>query len=159
MPQPIFDADKIARYRAFWQRAETDRPLIGTTISTFPSVRAIRGTGILRPADLDLEEHLREQDEEWEQWRDCSGDAVWSALPLWAFPWHLAMAGCPIQRDGDNLWALAALDEWGQLENVRFSRTNPWYRRLAEFTQALVEHSAGRYPVGLGPLLLGPADR
>ncbi|MHB1415194.1 MAG: hypothetical protein ACYC1C_08075, partial [Chloroflexota bacterium] len=93
MPRVIPDQEKAGRFRAFWQRSETDRPLIGTTISTFPSVRAIRGDGTLRPADLDIAESLKELDEEWEEWRELMGDAMWVANPLWAFPWHTAMAG------------------------------------------------------------------
>ena len=149
---------KISRYRAFWQRAETDRALVGTTISTFPSVRAIRGEGILQPESIDIAEHLREQDEEWEQWREASGDAIWTALPLWAFPWHLAIAGSPVRLDGGNLWGLPALDDWTQLERVHFDPTNPWYLKYRQILLALVEHAAGRYPVGLGPLLYAPPD-
>ena len=151
-------SEKLARFDAFWRMAETDRPLIGATIGTFPSVRAVRGHGILTPDDLDLEENLRELDEEWEQWRDVSGDALWTAFPLWAFPWHSAIAGCPIQRDGDNLWALPGLEGWGQLDRVTFDRANRWFQLLKRFTLALKEHAAGRYPVGVGPLMLGPVD-
>jgi len=95
MPDVISDREKVAEFRAFWRREETDRPLIGTTIATIPSVRAVRGHGILSPEDLDIEENVRELEEEREQWRDVSGDATWCANPLWAFPWHLAIAGCP----------------------------------------------------------------
>ena len=158
MPKVTSDREKVARYRAFWRRAETDRPLIGATISTFPSVRAVRGDGILTPDDLEIAENLRELDEEWERWHEVTGDAIWVANPLWAFPWHLAMAGCPIKRDGDVLWALPALDDWSQLDDVRFDEANPWFRRLMEFTEALVEHGRGRYPVGVGQLMLGPVD-
>lgn len=158
MPRITPTGEKIDRLRAFWKRAETDRPLIGATISTFPSVRAVRREGILGPEDLDLEENLKELDEEWEEWRDVAGDAVWVANPLWAFPWHLAIAGCPILHAGGNLWGQPALDSWDQLASVRFDAANPWFRRLLEFTVRLVEHSGGRYPVGAGQLMLGPVD-
>ncbi|MHB1134393.1 MAG: hypothetical protein ACYC4L_18640 [Chloroflexota bacterium] len=157
MNEMIPDA-KIARHRAFWAREETDRPLIGTTISTFPSVRAVRGQGIVQPEDIDFAEHLREHDEEWEQWREASGDAVWCAMPIWAFPWHLALAGSPIRHDEDNLWGLPALADWSQLPSIRFDAANPWFRKYRELTAALVEHARGRYPVGLGPLILNPID-
>jgi hypothetical protein len=152
------DAEKIARHRAFWQRGETDRPLIGATISTFPSVRAVRGYGVLSPDDLDIGENVRELEEEWEQWRSAMGDAIWSAMPLWAFPWHLAIAGCPIQRDEDNLWALPALDDWSQLDTIQLDRANPWFQLLIRLILALKESSAGRFPVTVGQLMLGPVD-
>jgi hypothetical protein len=158
MPRNVPDQDKLARYRAFWQHAETDRPLIGTTISTFPSVRAIKADGILKPDDLDVAENLRELDEEWESWHEVMGDAVWVANPLWAFPFALAMAGCPIQRDEENLWGLPAIDNYDQLDRIRFDRANPWFQKLAEFTAAVAEHGRGRYPVGCGQLMLGPVD-
>jgi hypothetical protein len=159
VPKVVSDQEKIARFRAFWTRSETDRPLIGATIATFPSVRAVRReAGLVEPDDLDIQENMRELDEEWETWREVLGDAMFVANPLWAFPWHLAMAGCPIKRDADNLWALPALDAWEQIESLRFDPSNPWFRRQLEFTQALVRHAAGHYPVGTGQLMLGPVD-
>ncbi len=159
MPRVIADQEKIARFRAFWKRSETDRPLIGATIATFPSVRAVRReAGLVAPDDLDIQENLKELDEEWQAWREVMGDAMFVANPLWAFPWHLAMAGCPIKRDAENLWGLPALDDWGKLDRLRFDPNNPWFRRQLEFTHALVRHAAGRYPVGAGQLMLGPVD-
>ncbi|HWT79469.1 MAG TPA: hypothetical protein VN648_11780, partial [Candidatus Methylomirabilis sp.] len=159
MPKMVSDQEKIARFRAFWKRSETDRPLLGATIATFPSVRSVRReAGIVHPEDLDIRENLRELDEEWEAWREVMGDAMFVANPLWAFPWHLAMAGSPIKRDAENLWGLPALDDWGQLKKLCFDPANLWFRRQLEFTQALVQHAAGRYPVGAGQLMLGPVD-
>jgi hypothetical protein len=159
VPKVVSDQEKIVRFRGFWTRSEMDRPFIGATIATFPSVRAVRReAGLVKPEDLDIQENLKELDEEWEAWREVMGDAMFVANPLWAFPWHLAMAGCPIKRDAENLWALPALEDWGQLDRLRLDPTNPWFRRQLEFTHALVRHAAGRYPVGGGQLMLGPVD-
>lgn len=159
MPTLISDLERVQRFAAFWKREPVDRPLVGTTISTFPSFRAVkRAAGPISPEDLDVEENLRELDEEWEAWRGAMGDALWSAFPIWAFPWHLAMAGCPVYRDEDNIWSMPAVDDWRQMEGVRFDPQNPWFRRLAEFTRAIVANAGGRYPAGVGPFLLGPAD-
>jgi hypothetical protein len=68
------------------------------------------------------------------------------------------MAGCAIKRDADNLWALPALDDWSELGRLRLHPDNPWLRRQVEFGRALVQHAAGRYPVGAGELMLGPVD-
>ena len=157
MPKVIPDSEKIARYRAFWSRKETDRPLIGTTINPLPSIRAVRGEGELKPEDLDIEENLQELEEEWEQWREASGDAVWSANPIWAFHWMTAIAGCPNERRGDTVWIKPALEDWSHLSRVRFSGQNPWFRRLMELIQALVERAAGRYPIA-APSLAFCAD-
>lgn len=150
------EAEKRARYQAFWSRAEVDRPLIGATIGTFPSHRAVRGEGILEPADLDLEENLAELEEEWEQWRDTSGDAVWTANPVWAFPWYQAMAGCVVERQGDSIWHLPGLEDWDSLDALHFDPSNPWFQRKAEFVRALVAQARGRYPVGVGQIGGGP---
>ena len=157
MPRIVPDDEKKARYRAFWDRAETDRPLVGTTINPLPSIRAVRGEGVLSPEDLDIEENLRELDEEWEQWQGASGDVVWSASPLWAFHWLPAIAGCPNERSGETVWIQPGLDDWDRLESIRFDRGNQWYRRLMEFMDALVEHAAGRYPVA-APSMADCAD-
>ncbi|MHB1133664.1 MAG: uroporphyrinogen decarboxylase/cobalamine-independent methonine synthase family protein [Chloroflexota bacterium] len=152
------EQEKFARYRAFWDRAETDRPLLGATLPTFPSLRAIRAEGTLAPASLDLDELLAEVEEEWQAWREATGDSVWCALPLWAFPWRLAIAGSTIQREGNNVWGLPTLADWSQLEQIRFSPDNVWLQLLLKFQRALVQQAAGRYPVGIGPMGLGPAD-
>ncbi|MHB1007289.1 MAG: hypothetical protein ACYC3S_16855 [Chloroflexota bacterium] len=159
MTQPLTDRERVERFRAFWHRDAVDRPLVGTTISTFPSFRAVRREkGFLSPADLDVATNLRELDEEWEQWHGVMGDALWVATPIWAFPWHLCLAGCPVERDADNIWAHPSVDDWSQLERVRFDPANPWFLKLAEFQRAMAAHGAGRYAAGLGPLLLGPCD-
>ncbi len=158
MPRIVPEAEKIARHRAFWERAEIDRPLLGTTIATFPSVSAVTADGILSPDDLDVDANVRELEAEWQAWGPVSGDAVWVANPLWAFPWHLALAGCPIKRDGENLWGLPFLETWDQVDRIQFDAANPWFVKLAEFVRALVKSSGGRYPVGAGQLMLGPVD-
>jgi len=157
MPKVIPDSEKIARYRAFWSRKETDRPLIGTTINPLPSIRAVRAEGELKPEDLDIEENLQELEEEWEQWREASGDVVWAASPIWAFHWMTAMAGCPNERRGDTVWIKPVLEDWSHLSRMRFSRENPWFQRLMELIHALVERAAGRYPIA-APSLAGCAD-
>ncbi len=158
MPRVVPEAEKLERHRAFWARAEADRPLLGTTIATFPSVSAVTADGLLSPDDLDVDTNVRELEAEWEAWRDVSGDAMWVANPLWAFPWHLAIAGCPIQRDEENLWGLPFIESWDDVDRIRFDVANPWFRKLAEFVRALVESSRERYPVGAGQLMLGPVD-
>jgi len=152
------DKERIRRHRAFWSRSPVGRPLIGTTIGTFPSVRAICGNGALTPADLDLERNLSELEEEWYQWRDAMGDAIWSAFPLWAFPWHLAIAGSPIERRDSNLWGLPVPDLHAGSAHPSLSSGNPWFRLLVDFTLALRQRAAGRYPLGIGPLMFSPPD-
>jgi hypothetical protein len=159
VPQAVTDQEKTERFRAFWGRTQTDRPLIGTTIATFPSMRAVRrASGLVQPDDLDIHENVKELDEEWEAWHGVMGDAMFVANPLWAFPWHSAMAGCPIQRDADNLWSLPGLDDWGALERLGFDPHNGWFRRQFLLTETLVRHGANRYPVSVGQLMLGPVD-
>ncbi len=151
--------EKLERHRVFWERTPTDRPMLGATISTFPSLRSVRETeGDLSPDDLYLEANVAELEAEWEEWELASGDALWSAFPHWAFPWHSAMAGCAVSRAADNFWVNPVRGGWDQLPSIRFDPANRWYRRLVEMTQALQDRSAGRFPVGIGPLMGGPAD-
>lgn len=155
----ISEREKLDRHRAFWERTETDRPMIGATISTFPSLRSVRGTGgELSPEDLYLDDVAKELEEEWAQWNDASGDAFWSAFPFWAFPWHSAMAGCSVSRSIDNFWVNPAPGSSQDPRSVRFDPSGRWMRRLVEMTEALKARSAGRFPVGVGPLMVGPAD-
>lgn len=159
MSGAISEREKIDRHRAFWERTKTDRPMIGATISTFPSLRSVRkAAGELSPVDLDLDAVVAELEEDWQQWSEVSGDAFWSAFPLWAFPWHSAMSGCAVSRSVDNFWVNPAARASEGSDSIRYNPSDRWLTRLIEMTEALKLRSGGRFPVGVGPLMVGPAD-
>jgi hypothetical protein len=147
------DSDVQARLemqRAFWQRANHDRAVIGFTGSYFSSdtVRLIgREQGRVRPEDIDVERILDYADAQFEAWRDCSGDLFWTATQLYQFRWLAAASGAPVFAGGDSVWAEPFIKDYAELDQIAFSEENEWVVMLWQLTDALVERSSGRYPV------------
>ena len=152
--------DKIKRNRAFWERAEVPRPLLGITGTYFPveALAAVAPTAAhLSPDDIDIEASLAACDREYESRREVMADLVWAAGALCGFPWVAAILGCKVYRAEDTFWREPVLADWAQLPSLRPSPDNPWLRKLRQVTAALVSHAQGRYPVGPS-LALGPVS-
>ena len=147
------NADVQARLdlqRAFWQRANHDRPVIGFTGTYFSTdtVRLIgREQGRVSPEEIVVERILDHADAQYEAWRDCTGDLFWTATQLYQFRWLAAAVGAPVFAGGDSVWAEPFIEDYVELERIGFSEGNRWVAKLWQLTDALVERASGRYPV------------
>ena len=159
------DPEKIERYRAFWSRAEVDRPLVGFSfVGWYPleyfrvckswRVNEYITPEILKPAEWldDYEELLREGEE-------VEDDMLRGACPIQvAFPCFIpAILGCKIRVLPDNVMGEAQQLTWAEALDKELDRENPWFKKYRDFLQALVERAEGRYPVSHGAEL-GPTD-
>lgn len=159
------DPGKIDRYRAFWDRAKVDRPLIGfTLVGWFPLAyfAPSRGWKIDRrvtPEMIDPEEWLADQERLLEEGNVIDDDMLRGACPSQvALPIFLpAMFGANIRVLPDNVIGEEMKLPMEQALEVRFNADSPWIRKYLEFTDVLVEKAGGRYPVSHGTEL-GPAD-
>ncbi len=146
------------RHRAFWECADIDRPLIGLTYEYYVDtelVAAAMGDGELVPEHIDPRPLFAEYDRVAAA-RELAGDDVIAvAEPLLGIPWLEAICGCRVLvADGKSLWPAPPEKSPQQ---IIFSPDNPWFRKLLEVIQAVVEHANGRYAVGLSHLR-GPSD-
>ncbi|MHB1133855.1 MAG: uroporphyrinogen decarboxylase/cobalamine-independent methonine synthase family protein [Chloroflexota bacterium] len=151
---------KLDRMRAFWERAEVDRPLLGVDVRSMYPTEAMADLPVnqpLRPDDLKPERFLPWYERQHAANAGLPGSLLWSAAPLWNFPWLEAIAGCEVMSSGDTLWAEAPATDDFDLPSRQAPQNNPWLAKLLEFHVELVVQARGRYPVGL-PLLRGPAD-
>lgn len=154
--------ETLDRYRAFWKRQETDRPIIGVCLASyfplemFDSI-SLPEEGYLRPEDLDVGIFLDEYEREWIESREVAGDQFWVATPFWGIPWMEAIVGCPIRISGESIWAEPFVEDLRSLQDIALSGENAWLQKLLEFTKRLVERSKGRYPVST-PIMRGPSD-
>ena len=159
------DPAKIERYRAFWNRERTDRPLVGFSFVGWYPLEYFTACGswqvndhitpeMLRPSDWldDYEQLLREGEE-------VDDDMLRGACPIQvAFPCFLpAILGCRIRVLPDNVLGDEQKLSWEQALARRLDRENPWFKKYTQFAQVLVERSQGRYPVSHG-IELGPTD-
>ncbi|HEY2014434.1 MAG TPA: hypothetical protein VGH38_13080 [Bryobacteraceae bacterium] len=160
----IARAERLDRF-AHWLQRRNERPLLGFTLgSYYPLHRYPNGTqwipeGPVHPDDIHVVDYLEDSDKLFELHEAAGGDFVWSAAPFWGVPWVEASLGCGVLAD-HTVGSMRATPPPGFAQNPvvpEFSETNCWVAKLLEFIPALLEHSAGRYPVGT-TLMRGVAD-
>ncbi|OFX14149.1 MAG: hypothetical protein A2Z18_06640 [Armatimonadetes bacterium RBG_16_58_9] len=158
--------EKLESYKAFLLGSSTERPLIGFWVgSNFPLPRyrgskSLLGQDYLVPEAVKPEAFLDDYDRIIREGESIGDDMIVVAEPFWGIPWMEAIMGCPVRVSADSIWSEPFIDDPGKAAGMIAPEVlsgNKWLRALVEFTEVLVKHSAGRYPVGT-PVLRGPAD-
>lgn len=158
------DRSKVDRYRAFWSVDSVRRPLIGfTCVGWFPfgefaACRDLLPDSNLAPDQVDpaafLEDHLRLLREG----EFMDDDLIRGACPgQVAIPWLPAALGSPLRVLPENILGLERALSWRDALNTRLDPRDRWLRKYLEFADALVNVSAGRFPVSHSAEL-GPTD-
>lgn len=149
--------DRLAK----WLRRENDRPLLGFSLgSYYPLHRYPHGAaklpeGPVRPEDVAVADYLDDTDRLFDLHGRAGGDLVFSASPFLGLPWVEASLGCGVVAD--HTTGSTRSTPPVSIAVPRFSGDNPWVHKMLEFIPALVERSAGRYPVGV-TLMRGISD-
>jgi hypothetical protein len=158
------DPAKIERYRAFWDRADATRPLVGfTTRGWFPldEYRASRAWPVdsqLVPAMVEPEAFLEDEERLLGEGDVLDDDIIRGEMPAAAvIPWLSAMLGSTLRVLPGNVLGEDLSASWAEIDALRLDREGPWHRKYIEFAEALVRHSGGRYPVSHGAFV-GPCD-
>ena len=152
-----------ARCDAFWAREDVDRPLLSCWVGSFtiaghyPHGTASLPNAELEPDDIVFEQFRPDYESLFVSHAAIGADVPWAAFPLMTMPWVEAIIGCPIYHRDGNIWAAPWLDTYEALEKIELKADNPWFVRLLELTDWLVELSAGRFPVSMS-LMRGPLD-
>ena len=151
--------DLVRRHTAFWQCAETDRPLIVALYQAYQDTTLVAqafGEGELRPEQVDATPILDVYDQIADAREQIGDDMVAAGEALLGIPWLEAICGCRVLiPDGKSLWPKAPGGPWP--EDILFSVDNPWFQQLVRVILQVVAHAAGRYPVSMSHLR-GPAD-
>jgi hypothetical protein len=158
------DPAKIERYRAFWERADATRPLVGFTMrGWFPldEYRASRAWPVdsrLVPAMVDPEAFLEDEERLLGEGEVLDDDIIRGEMPAAAvIPWLSAMLGSTLRVLPGNVLGEDRSASWAEMDALALDREGPWHRKYIEFAEALVRHSGGRYPVSHGAFV-GPCD-
>jgi hypothetical protein len=157
------DPAKIARYRAFWDRAPAARPLIGFSFKTwfpldeFSASAAWQAHEVLTTDMVDPEAFLDDQERLLREGETLDDDILRGASPSQAVPWLDGMLDCRLRILPSSILGEARHLSWEQAAGVRFDPANPWFQKYIAFVRALVRRSAGRFPVSHGTLI-GPTD-
>lgn len=166
MPKVPFGNDpaKIARYRAFWNRDEVARPLVGFSfigwfpLGEFAACAAWGAADYLTPEMVDPEAFLPDHLRMLREGEQVDDDLIRGACPAQvAVPWMHGIVGSRLRILPQNVLGEERRLSWGEVLAVRLDPDNPWFRRYLEFAGTLVRAANGRFPVSHSPES-GPSD-
>lgn len=157
------DPAKIDLYRAFWEREDIGRPLVGFSMkSWFPlqeyaASAAWQSVEVLTPDMVDPEAFLDDQERLLREGEEIDDDILRGASPSQAVPWIDGMLGATLRILPASILGVERTLSWEELAGIRLDHNDPWFKKYIEFIDALVARSDGRYPVSHGTLI-GPFD-
>jgi hypothetical protein len=158
------DPAKLSRYRAFWDRSDSTRPLIGFTLAgwfplrEFSACRPWQSRKYLTPEMISPDEFLDDHVRLLEEGEVMEDDLIRGACPAQlAFPWLPGMLSCPVRILPDTVVGEERCLEWDQALSVGLDPGNAWYRKYLEFADVLVRRSEGAFPVSHSAEI-GPTD-
>jgi hypothetical protein len=159
------DPEKIERYRAFWSRADVDRPLVGFSyvgwypLEYFSVCKSWEVDDHITPEMLNPDEWLDDYETLLREGEEVEDDLLRGACPIQvAFPCFVpAILGCEIRVLPDNVIGEELQLSWADALEKRLDLENPWFKKYVEFLEALIDRAAGRYPISHGAEL-GPTD-
>jgi hypothetical protein len=157
------DPAKIDRYRAFWQCAPVDRPLVGFSFKSWFPLReyaasaAWEGQDDLTPDMVEPDAFLDDQERLLREGETLDDDILRGASPSQAVPWLAGMLGARLRILPGSILGETRHLLWEELEDVYLDRESPWFEKYIAFVQALVQRAGGRFPVSHGTLV-GPTD-
>jgi hypothetical protein len=145
---------RLARQDAFWDRAILDRPVV---IMSVPRANA----EYPRPEARSYTTYR-------ERWMDAErvaasalgsvmnteylGDALPSAWPNLGPEVFSAFFGLEMEYGPETSWSIPNPEDWSDTETLAFSRENPYWKKLLEMTDALLDAGKGQFYVGLSDM-------
>ncbi len=158
------DPAKIGRYRAFWNRTDASRPLVGFTmrgwfpLEEYAATRAWPVNSYLTPDMVVPETFLDDEARLLAEGEVLDDDIIRGDMPAAAvIPWLSGMLGSRLRILPGNILGEDRSASWEEMDALRLDPENPWFKKYVEFAETLVRHSQGRYPVSHGALV-GPCD-
>ena len=158
------DPAKIGRYRAFWNREDVERPLVGFTLrgwfplEEYAVTRAWPTDSTLTPEMVDPEAFLDDEEHLLREGEVIEDDIFRGAAPAAAvIPWLAAMLGSHLRILPGNVLGVERRLSWAEMEEVGLAPGNLWLAKYMAFAEALVGRAQGRFPVSHGALV-GPSD-
>ncbi|MHB0857258.1 MAG: uroporphyrinogen decarboxylase/cobalamine-independent methonine synthase family protein [Anaerolineae bacterium] len=157
------DPAKVERYRAFWQRRDVSRPLVGFSIKSwfplqeFAASANWQSASLLTPEMVEPEAFLDDQERLLREGETMADDILRGASPSQAVPWLDGMVGSQLRILPRSILGEDRRLSWDELAQIHLDHQNPWFIKYVDFLEVLVRRSAGRFPVSHGTLI-GPSD-
>lgn len=145
---------RIARQDAFWDRAIIDRPVVCIEVPKPAAQRTPappKDYGSTRERWMDAERAAEEEVAHVLN-TEYLGDALPRAWPNLGPEVFAAFFGVELEYTDTTSWAKPVIEDWAETGHVRLSRENPYWRKLEEMTDALLEAGQGIYYTGVSDL-------
>ena len=159
------DPAKIERYRAFWNRDQVDRPLVGFSfvgwypLEYFSVCKTWKVNDHITPDMLTPDDWLDDYERLLAEGDEIEDDMLRGACPVQvALPCFIpGILGCRIRVLPDNVMGEELKLSWEEALAKKLDLSSPWFEKCMEFAAALVDRAEGRYPISHGAEL-GPTD-
>jgi len=155
---------KIDRYKAFWNREDVDRPLIGFTfrgffpLEEYTVTKSWQSDTILKPEMINPEDFMEDEEKLLREGELIDDDIIRGTSPAAAvIPWLSGMLGSDLKILPGNVLGEELNLSWNDLEDVYIDKNNPWFKKYIEFARLLVKRAHGCFPVSHGAFR-GPSD-
>lgn len=156
---------KIEKHLRYWQREDTGRPLASVTVAEdffvsrhYGAARPLLQPGkVITPDMLDVTAFMADYEKMYEDSLLVEQDGFWVGMPFTGIPWMEAMLGCKIVAMDNSFVSKPTGATIDSQEDIILDQHDPWLAKYLEFTEALIELSNDRFPVG-EPILRGPSD-
>lgn len=155
---------KLDRYRAFWERRNVERPLVGfTQIGWFP-LQGFSATEqwldyrYLEPAMVAPEHVVPDHVKMIEEGGVIEDDLIRGVGPMQvAVPFIQGILGSKMRILPENILGEEQNTTWEAAMAASIETDDPWFRAYVDLVSALVDESDGRFPVSHGAEI-GPSD-
>ena len=159
------DPAKIEGYKAFWNREQTKRPVVGFSfvgwfpLEYFSACKSWRVNDYITPEMIDPDSWLDDHERLLEEGEKIEDDILRGACPSQvAVPCFLpGSLGCKIRVLPGNVMGEEQKLSWEEALKVHLDHKDPWFEKYLEFARALAQKANGRYPISHGAEL-GPTD-
>lgn len=156
--------ERLQKNREFWEGKEQKHPLIIFRLGhiffskEFQAVKSMLHMGnVISPDMLQVKEFLPDYERMYQELQQVPMDGIFSADPCTGIPWMEAILGAQIEGTNVSFVSHPTLSAAEELENLSFSKSNPWYQKYLEFAKELTNLGQGRFPVAQ-PILRGVTD-
>lgn len=145
---------RLARHDAFWAREIIDRPFVSMIVPNpnpdFP-LPATRGWASHRERWMDAE-YQAELALARVMNRDYLGDALPGVFPNLGPEIFSAFFGTELEYGETTSWSVPNLADWAEADKLQLSRDNPYWRKVIELTDALLDIGRNRFYTGITDL-------
>jgi hypothetical protein len=158
------DPGKIERYRAFWNRSDVLRPLVGFSLvgwfplQEFAACQAWTSCDYLTPEMIDPQAFLDDHVRMLREGESMDDDLIRGACPgQVAIPWLPGIVGSKVRILPQNILGEEQHLGWEAASRVCLDRGSGWFTKYMEFASALIGVAGGRFPVSHAAEI-GPTD-